>query len=215
MSLWTSSVISLGLLLFQTTQVQTQRVNADSTPVPGEEIAVPAEDRPHPLALRKRDWNLSRAYSDVFNILNSENPCSSFYGGPRSATTVLNGFVRLVKSQPLVPEVSFQMEGTSRLIRDPATGAFYRLFERIMVNTNGSFYQRRADSMDKFPSNVGTFSPGSRRARALILLHELGHLMQGENGDWLIPDDGHDGPQSQANTLRIQQACGRQLNTLK
>jgi hypothetical protein len=215
MSLWTSSVISLGLLLFQTTQVQTQRVNTDSTPVPGEEIAVPAEDRPRPLALTKRDWDLSRAYSDVFNILNSENPCSSFYGGPRSATTVLNGFVRLVKSQPLVPEVSFQMEGTSRLIRDPATGASYRLFERIMVNTNGSFYQRRADSMHKFPSNVGTFSPGSRRARALILLHELGHLMQGENGDWLIPDDGHDGPQSQANTLRIQQACRRQLDTLK
>jgi hypothetical protein len=215
MSLWTSSVISLSLLLLQTTQVQTQRVNADSTPLPGEEIAAPSEDRPHPVALRNRDWDLSQAYSDVFNILSGENPCSSFYGGPRPATTVLNRFVRLVKSQPLVREVSFQMEGTPRLIRDPATGASYRLFERIMVNTNGSFYQRRADSMHKFPSNIGTFSPGSRPARALILLHELGHLMQGENGDWLIPDDGLDGPQSQANTFRVQQACRRQLDTLK
>jgi hypothetical protein len=167
------------------------------------------------VALRNRDWDLSQAYSDVFNILSGENPCSSFYGGPRPATTVLNRFVRLVKSQPLVREVSFQMEGTPRLIRDPATGASYRLFERIMVNTNGSFYQRRADSMHKFPSNIGTFSPGSRPARALILLHELGHLMQGENGDWLIPDDGLDGPQSQANTFRVQQACRRQLDTLK
>jgi hypothetical protein len=83
-----------------------------------------------------------------------------------------------------------------------------------MVNINGSFYQRRAEPMRKFPSDVGNFPPGSRAARALILLHELGHLIQGENGDWLIPDDGFDGTQSKANTLRVQQACRKELDAL-
>jgi hypothetical protein len=107
------------------------------------------------------------------------------------------------------------MAGHPRLIRDPATGASYRFFEQTMVNTNGSFYQRRADPMRKFPSDVGNFSPGSRAARALIFLHELGHLIQGENGAWLIPDDGFNGEQSKANTLRVQQACRKELNALQ
>jgi hypothetical protein len=56
----------------------------------------------------------------------------------------------------------------------PITGVRYRLFNKAMVNRNGSFYQRRPDLMHKFPSDVGNFGPGTRRARALILLHELG-----------------------------------------
>jgi hypothetical protein len=118
-----------------------------------------------------------------------------------------------VKSQSLLREVSFEMAGP-RIIRDPATGASYRLFEKTMVNTNGSFYQRRADPLRKFPSDVGNFAPGSRAARALILLHELGHLIQDENGEWLIPDDGFDKTQSKANTLRVQQVCGKELKAL-
>lgn len=62
---------------------------------------------------------------------------------------------------------------------------------------------------------IGHFTPGSRQARALILLHELGHLIQDGNGAWLIPDDGHNERQSKANTLRVQQVCHAQLETLK
>ena len=193
MSLWTSSVLSL--LLLQTVQFQ--------------------EEQPRPVILVKKDWSVAQAYSDVFKILSDDNPCSSFYGGPRAATTVLNDFVVLVKSQPMQREVTFQMVGTTRLLRDPATGASYRLFDRTLVNTNGSFYQRRVELMREYPSDIGNFAPGSRQARALILLHELGHLIQDENGDWLIPDDGHNGPQSKANTLRVQQACRVQLERLR
>jgi hypothetical protein len=107
------------------------------------------------------------------------------------------------------------MAGKLRLIREPATGASYRLFEQVMVNTNGSFYQRRDDPLRKFPSDVGNFTPGSRPARALILLHELGHLMQNQNGDWLLPDDDHNDPQSKANTFRVQRECRAQLDALK
>jgi hypothetical protein len=62
---------------------------------------------------------------------------------------------------------------------------------------------------------VGHFPPGSRQARVLILLHELGHLIQGEDGDWLLPDDGFNGTVSNANTLRVQQQCRAQLDALK
>ena len=193
MSLWTSSVLSL--LLLQT--------------------AAPSEEMPRPLVLVKKDWSLKQAYTDVFNILSHQNPCSSFYGGSRAATTVLNDFVVLVQAEPMLREVTFQMVGTPRLLRDPATGASYRLFDKTLVNSNGSFYQRRVELMREYPSDIGSFTPGSRQARALILLHELGHLIQDENGAWLIPDDGHNGRQSKANTLRVQQACRMQLETLR
>jgi hypothetical protein len=192
MSPWTSAVICV--LLLPSVQSQAQQVN---NPV-----------------VTKKDWNITQAYIDVFKILENQNTCSDFYRGPRTATTVLNGFVKRVKSQSLVREVSFEMAGIPRLVRDPATGASYRLFEKAMVNTNGSFYQRREDPLRKFPSDVGNFAPGSRAARALILLHELGHLIQDENGDWLIPDDGFDNTQSKANTLRVQQVCRKELNAL-
>src|SRR5215213_2674747 len=201
MSLWTSSVISL--LLLQTAQAQAQQAMDVSRPAAIEEVAPASEELPRPLVLGKKDWSLTRAYADVFAILSNQNACSSFYGGPRTATTVLNGFVTQVKTEVFMREVSFQMVGRSRLIRDPSTGVFYRLFEKTRVNIIGSFYQRRLEPMQKFPADVGRFAPGSRPARALILLHELGHLIQGENGAWLIPDDGFDVARSTANTLRV------------
>ena len=213
MSLWTSTIVCI--LLLQSVQTQAQQAKGESKPVPIDEVAVLAEKTPRPLEFLRKDWDLTRAYSDVFRILSSQNSCSDFYGGPRAATTVLNGFVTRVKSQPLLGEVSFQMEGQPRVRRDSETGVFYRLFDQTMVNSNGSFYKRRTDPRGKFPSDVGNFSPGSRAARALILLHELGHLIQGNNGDWLIPDDGYNGKQSKANTLRVQQFCRRELEALQ
>src|ERR1041385_1560636 len=202
MSLWTSRVISLLLLQ---SQFQPLKVNDDSKPVAVE------EDGPHALVLEDQDWNVTQAYSDVFRMLSDQNACSSFYGGPRRATTVLNDFVGLVKTRALSREVSFQMTGRARFIFNSHSEVFYRLFDETLVNINGSFYQRRANPMNIFPSDVGDFPPGTRRARALILLHELGHLIQGANGDWLIPDDGFNGSLSKANTQRVQQACRAQL----
>lgn len=196
MSLWTSTVICV--LLLQGAQANAQEANGENKPV-----------------VIEKDWNITKAYIDVYKILSDQNTCSDFYRGPRTATTVLNSFVTRVKSRALLREVSFEMAGSPRIIRDPATGMSYRLFEKAMVNINGSFYQRRIDPMRKFPSDVGSFAAGSRAARALILLHELGHLIQGDNGEWLIPDDGYDHMQSKANTLRVQQACRKELNALK
>ena len=213
MSLWTSSVLSL--LLLQAAQHPAQEVNNDSRPATVEEVAAPVEKAPQPVVLVKKDWSLTQAYVDVFKILSDQNTCSNFYGGSSVATTALNDFVALVKAQPMSREVSFQMAGPSVLIRNAVTGKSYRLFNTTLVNTNGSFYQRRMETLRRFPSDIGSFAAGSRQARALILLHELGHLIRGEDGEWLLPDDGHNGEQSKANTLRVQQACRVQLESLK
>lgn len=213
MSLWTSSVITF--LLLQTVPFQVDPEIGNSKPVVVEEIRRASPNLPRPLAFKKKDWSLVQAYADAFKILSNENPCSSFYGGPRAATTVLNAFVMQVKSDQLYREISFQMGGKLTIVRDTSAGVLYRLFEQTTVNSNGAFYQRRADPMRNVPADVGTFLPGSRLARALILLHELGHLIQGENGTWLLPDDGFDGPKSRANSLRIEQVCRAELDTLK
>ena len=180
-----------------------------------EEGSERSQAQPQPVVFSNKDWELTQAYSDVFKILSDENTCSDFYGGSRKATTVLNSFVPLVESHRLLKELSFLMTGRPRIIHNPITGLSYRLFDRAMVNSDGSFYHRRLDSLRRFPADVGSFPPGTRQARALILLHELGHLMEREDGSWLLPDDGHDGAQSARNTLMVQHACRAQLEILK
>jgi hypothetical protein len=213
MSLWTSSL--LGILLLQPLVLPMQELNREIRTAVTEEAAATSEERPQPLVFSHKDWELTQAYSDVFRILSDENSCSDFYGGPRKATTVLNNFVPLVESHRLLKELSFLMTGRPRIIHNPVTGLSYRLFDRATVNSDGSFYHRRLDALRRFPADVGSFPPGTRQARALILLHELGHLIEGADGAWLLPDDGHDGAQSGRNTLLVQRACRMQLDALK
>src|ERR1044072_4851418 len=92
--------------------------------------------------IAKKDWDLNQAYTDVFKILSDQNTCSNFYGGPRVAITVLNDLFSVVKAQPLPRDISFQMAGRPRLLRDKLTGVRYRVFDTALVNTQGSFYQR-------------------------------------------------------------------------
>ena len=213
MSLWTNSL--LGILLLQTIQLPVQDMKGEVKPAVIEEAVAASDERPQQLVISHRDWELTQAYSDVFKILSDENTCSDFYGGPPKATIVLNNFVPLVQSHRLLKELSFLMTGSPRIIHNPVTGISYRLFDRATVNSDGSFYHRRLDSLRRFPADVGSFPPGTRQARALILLHELGHLIEGEDGAWLLPDDGHDGAQSNRNTLMVQRACRLQLEALK
>jgi len=47
-----------------------------------------------------------------------------------------------------------------------------------------------------------------------MFLHELGHLLQGQSGDWLLPDDGGDEVLSRDNTRKIESVCGDQIKNL-
>lgn len=167
-----------------------------------------------PRVVAGKDFSLRMAYDDVFGILAIENTCSAFYGGPAAATTVLNQMLGHVERGQLPSFISFQMTGRPRGFFDPHSGASYRLFDKAIVNEDGAFYQRRFDPRLSQPRNVGSFPPGTRAARALILMHELAHLVKGRNGAWLIADDGTDSWQSKQNTAQIERRCAAQLREL-
>lgn len=169
---------------------------------------------PTPVNLYGADALLSKAYRDVFEMLSQPNECSGFYGGSQTAVFVLNKFVvRITKSQ-LPKDVSFVMKGRIISNSSQGSGMRYRLFESAIVNIRGSFYQTKAfESQPSLPS-IGTFPAGTRSARALILLHELGHLIEGQDHNWLIRDDGMESAQSRRNTELVEHACRRKLDSL-
>ena len=170
---------------------------------------------PNPPIIARKDFSLKQTYGDVYKILAAENTCSSFYGGPAVATIVLNQLIVTVQRDKLPEFVSFRMTGRPSDVTNLTTGAHYRIFDKAIVNSEGAFYRRRFDPMQKRPPNVGSFAPATRAARSLILMHELGHLIRGGNGAWLLPDDGRDSWQSKQNTARVERACGAQLNELQ
>ena len=47
-----------------------------------------------------------------------------------------------------------------------------------------------------------------------MLLHELGHLVKGAEGNWLLPDDGNDVEASSNNSRKIEDVCGDQIREL-
>jgi hypothetical protein len=47
-----------------------------------------------------------------------------------------------------------------------------------------------------------------------MLLHELGHLLRGPDGRWLLPDDGGNEVQSATNTMTIMDKCSEQIKSL-
>lgn len=171
---------------------------------------------PTPIQLVRRDVTYASAYKDVYKILSGENPCSKFFGGPLKAVDVLNGFFGVLETSRMAStKVGLTMSGRTRNVRSARTGASYRLFEKALINTNGPFYQRKFSTSDPFVPNVGSFQPNTREARAAILLHEMGHLVQGTDGRWLLPNDGSSDEQSRKNTATIEIRCGDQIRELQ
>lgn len=188
---------------------------------PGKNVPLARELPPGPTAVSlpvslvkvPRDARMKTAYLDAFRILSTKNTCSEFYGGPTLATTVLTDLISNMEYGYLPLEVSFQMSGSVTYIKDLESGSTYRRFQRMMVNYRGSFY--RGLSIDGLkPPMVGDFPPNTRAARALILMHEIGHLIQRENGHWLLADDGNESLRSSGNTRLIEQICRVELKTL-
>ena len=170
---------------------------------------------PTPLEIARRDSTYVSTYHDVYHILSEPNPCSNFFGGPLAAVEVLNNlFVELETSRLSNTKTSLVMSGPTRSMRNARTGVRYRLFEKAVINTNGPFYQRKYSRADPFVPSVGSFEPDTREARATIVLHELGHLLQGADGHWLLPNDGSDDEQSKKNTSTIETRCGEQIKEL-
>ncbi len=206
-----SMISLLGFLLLTCISARAQTPSLEFKTTVPELVEAP----PGPLAMSHRDSSFKSAYSDVFTLLHESNNCSEFYGGPRVATTVLNSFITQVKPGILLREVSMEMSGSLQLIHEQSSGASYRLFGRTVVNVNGSFYNHRLDPSYHQSRYIGKYLSGTRAARALILLHEMAHLIRDSDGNWLIPDDGDDRLRSTDNTLRVQKVCFEQLERLR
>jgi hypothetical protein len=175
------------------------------------EIPSAAPLLPVPSALSSRDPKklglIDRAYLDAFTILNDDNECSRLFGG-RSAISALNEFVQRLKPKYMDRSVAIRMSGSTTLTQSHKTGFTFRVFEKAEINLTSSFFRSGNSAM------VSNFQPNTRETRALMLLHELGHMVKSAGDGWVLPDDGDDPALSFANTQRVVSICRKQIDSL-
>lgn len=167
-----------------------------------------------PLPTARKVTEVEKTYLDAYNILKQDNSCSLFFGGPE-AIQALNQLTRQIRPAQLDRQIGMRMTGETTSVLNFNTGFRYRLFDRAEVNINGAFY--RANALPGGPTipSIGVFPPSSREARATLLLHELGHLIQKADDQWVLRDDGNDSWRSGENTQRVIEACGKQIRELR
>jgi hypothetical protein len=168
---------------------------------------------PAPPPVVSQDKVLGSAYYDTVSILSSNNSCSDFFGG-RAAVDIFNEMVSRIRKEALGVGVGMRMLGPTTNIYDARTQKSYRLFDKVYVNSRGPFYRKKAALWEPTVPKVGNFEPSTKEARVLMLLHELGHVMKGSDGQWLLPDDGKDDGLSRANSYKIEDICEDEINSL-
>jgi hypothetical protein len=182
---------------------------------------VTAEDRRQHLRLvREQGFSqrvlgpLDRAYLDALNAMGQQNSCSEFFGGEAAQGVLTELVINLRATRLNDSRVGVRMSGPFAVFANPENEPSYRLFADAELNTAGPFYKAKVFAAEPFVPSVGSYRPNTRGARALMLLHELAHLIQGKNKTWLIPDDG-DSPQlSRLNTATVESKCGKQIRDL-
>jgi hypothetical protein len=154
------------------------------------------------------------ALADVRAILSEDNSCSGFFGGAKNVLAVLDAVVERIKLKELPDRrLGIRMTGDEGFFVSSRSGYQYRLFKQIIINTNGPFYNS-SNSIARVPQ-CGSFAPNTREARVLMLLHELGHLIKGADGQWLLADDGHNYQRSLTNTKLVESRCLAQIKALQ
>jgi hypothetical protein len=157
---------------------------------------------------------LDRAYLDTYALLSVDNRCSQFFSGSGSRLVLDEFIIRLRVRFMSDSRIAIRMSGTFNSFVEPQDGIAYRLFEDAQINSIGAFYRSKVFPAEPLVPNMGSFRPNTRESRVLILLHELGHLIKGSEGTWLIPDDGSDAQLSRYNTLIVESKCGQQIRAL-
>lgn len=183
-----------------------------------EEVAVVPDAKPRPvptpLDLSTVELADEETYSDVIRILKEENSCSRFFGGPAKAVEVFNHFSRELRRKALGDRATaVRMSGSYTRYRNQTSGVTYRLFDEATLNIN-NVLTGRFNSPGPSRLMVGRFPLQSRQARALVMLHELGHLVEGEDGEWLLENDGGNPALSDRNTKAVERRCVKQLTAL-
>ncbi len=181
--------------------------------VPTEAIAaLPLLPVPSPLI--EEDKVLGEAYYDTLRILSEDNECTDFFGGTTGAVMVFNSFMGQVRKTFLPPTIGMRMSGHVSLGINLKTKTKFRLFDKVAINTNGPFYRRTVSQSDVRVPRLGNLEPNTKEVRVLILLHELGHLMKRNDGNWLLVDDNKGDTTSRDNSKKILDVCGKQIKAL-
>jgi hypothetical protein len=160
----------------------------------------------------KDERNLSeidKAYLDAFTILRDDNACSRFFGGP-NAIEALNELVRVVRPAYLDRHIAVRMSGTTTMYRNASTGFSFRMFDKAEINLQGSFYRGNTPTERQVPLTAD-YQPNTRKTRVALLLHELGHMVRGEDRKWVLSDDGNDLDLSVKNTERVVDVCRNEI----
>jgi hypothetical protein len=166
-----------------------------------------------PSTLIRDDKVLGSAYYDTLSILDGTGPCSNFFGGP-TALPVFNSFMGHVKKELTGSNIGIRMKGSYINVVDAQTKTASRLFDSVLINTNGPFYRTNNILLNEKVRGIGSFQANSREVRVLMLLHELGHLIKDQEGKWLLPDDGKDEELSRTNSRKIEDICGSEIKAV-
>ena len=154
------------------------------------------------------------AYFDVTRILSEKNSCSDFFGGSDTALEVFTQLAATMTKTYIPANIGIRMSGDYSILDNRTSGIRYRRFNKAEINVRGSFYHQKMFAADPFVPSIGSFRPNTRAARALMLLHELGHLIEVRPGQWLLPNDGNKPAQSTENTWRVEKQCGQVIRAL-
>ena len=158
---------------------------------------------------------LEQAFQDAISVVSKNNSCSRFYGDPKIAVEVLSRLATQFQLHLLRDSrTGIEMSGNFTYFAQPERHSGYRLFAEATINTRGPFFKAKLFPSEPYVPRVGSFGPNTREARVLILLHELGHLVEGQDGRWLIPDDGNAPEISLQNTALIEAQCRVQILSL-
>jgi hypothetical protein len=210
-----TGVVAVGALL-ALAEVQAQQPTISDGLTKSLQVSNKAKTASLPAALFLPNANqltpLDQAYFDAFSILNEDNKCSAFYGGP-PAIEALNRLREQLVLKHLDDTVVVRMIGeTVKVINLRNRLTSYRLFDKAELNLDGPFYRVSPSHPHRI---IGGFRPNTREARVTILLHELGHLIERPDKQWLLPNDGTDERLSDENTARVISVCGRQIRSLQ
>ena len=161
--------------------------------------------------LLAEDKVVAAAYYDTLSILSTVNRCSTFFGGPAAAVDIFNRMIGLVEKDYFSAAIGMQMSGETVNFSNARTQSEFRLFDKVALNVNGPFYRKLSGD----DARIGSFEPSTREARVLIFLHEMGHVVKGSDGKWLLPNDGDSEARSRRNSQIIEQVCGDEINGLR
>jgi hypothetical protein len=177
-------------------------------------VSVNATTPALPSPLITEDKILGSAYYDTLSILSTPNECSEFFGGALISVEIFNSLIGQVRKEYLSSPIGIRMTGPTINVSNAVTNSRYRLFDKVLINANGPFYRRQFLNAQTFVPGIGSFKANSKEGRVLMFLHELGHIIKGESGKWLLQDDGRDDVVSRNNTKKIEDVCGNQIKNL-